>query len=359
MGPFMSSDQQFEKDLKFVIFILLSILAVVLASLSCLELTNEEHLVKEYELEIDTTMRNNIFTNLNTNKFPNVEYRKEIRPICGLRGEGVFCYFNTVIQLLFSMQDFCKLMFLKTTEDQKLLKILQRIYFKMIHGKTFICSKHFNEIKKLISTNVDLSQQQDFDEFLKFIINSTVKELEYFENKEILNFFKESYEILSKNEYFCLEHEQVIKTEANIKKDQYTIDINLSDNTSDEQIPNNIYLNMNNLYSIDSDNNHRNTESQCFNNNSVVVEEITNNPKYILMNVREFRDPNSLIGPLLKRNVKIVNSIKINGFKYILQSVVIHEGSKPTSGHYYMITNRRGKAFTFNDTEKSISDKYK
>ncbi|TBU04086.1 putative ubiquitin carboxyl-terminal hydrolase [Hamiltosporidium magnivora] len=101
-------------------------------------------------------------------------------PVVGLINDKNVCYFNSILQALYSQRKFLgKLFEFKHNEDQKCIIILKEIFDQMLAGKIVNTSKYLEEIISAAgkSKNFIVGQLQDAFDCLGILISQILKEL--------------------------------------------------------------------------------------------------------------------------------------------------------------------------------------
>ncbi|TBT98820.1 putative ubiquitin carboxyl-terminal hydrolase, partial [Hamiltosporidium tvaerminnensis] len=122
--------------------------------------------------------------------------------VVGLINDKNVCYFNSILQALYSQRKFLEKLFeFKHNEDQKCIIILKEIFDQMLAGKIVNTSKYLEEIISLAgkSKNFIVGHLKDAFDCLGIVISQILKELNYnpetgvFPQKIIEKFHKQNF----------------------------------------------------------------------------------------------------------------------------------------------------------------------
>ncbi|KAI5160122.1 ubiquitin carboxyl-terminal hydrolase 7 [Nematocida ausubeli] len=97
---------------------------------------------------------------------------KKDTPYTGLINLGATCYLNSIIQTLFHIKGFVKELFQQPPGEKTVQ--MQRLFYQLCKDTTYVDTKEFTNAFKL--KNEDIDEQQDVQEFFKFLLDELEKE---------------------------------------------------------------------------------------------------------------------------------------------------------------------------------------
>ena len=257
----------------------------------------------------------------------------------GLVNLGNTCFFNSTMQCLLSMEEFCNFFEEKDFDvDQPISRALQNFI------KTYRKSQNMNvdpstfviEIKNKI--RLFNGTQQDAHSFLELLLSLVFEENEPAKNEksEIEKLFLTEHKdtITCKN---CLHKEE--------RKSKSAIQWLFIMSSVEESIL---------TYEGVEDYVDEHSQWKCPKCNkkvsSGIKHKITNTSEYFVINLNRFLDTKNKN----TRNINVNEIIEVNNIKYRINSFVCHTGNL-NYGHYYSYGRRSDGTYKFNDTSVSTA----
>lgn len=254
----------------------------------------------------------------------------------GLNNDGVKCWFNSIMQLLSSIQEIDEFLRDYDKNDDKIKKF--KIFNNIIHQRLKHKNSH-DKIKDELITSLDFEshKQQDAAEllnridFLDNLSTNNVIETTLF-NRTTNKICKENITIKYKNPLFIINTSRI--NENNNIIDKIFLDLNILRVKTECNTDKTIKLENDKL--------------------KIIYNEL--NSSYILINyITYIIDENDNKINVFKP-VNIYKKFSFNNNNYIIKGIIIHSGDRVNSGHYFYIeyNNIDDTWIEYNDNRRSI-----
>lgn len=253
----------------------------------------------------------------------------------GLKNDGVKCWFNSIMQLLSSIQEIDEFLRDYDKNDDKINKF--KIFNNIIHQRLKHNDSYDNIKNELIkSLDFESHKQQDAAEllnridFLDNLSTNNVIETTLF-NRTTNKMCKENITIKYKNSLFIINTSSI--NENNNIIDKIFLDLNI--------LREKTVCNTDKTIKLEND------------KLKIIYNEL--NSSYILINyITYIYHKNNKINVF--KPVNIYKKFSFNNNNYIIKGIIIHSGDRVNSGHYFYIeyNNIDDTWIEYNDNRRSI-----
>jgi ubiquitin C-terminal hydrolase len=269
----------------------------------------------------------------------------------GLNNLGNTCFFNSTLQLLFHCTVLNKLL-ISNNFNGKIINEYKNFINDYVSKNNSVITPI--SIVRSISHNLgrNKSSQEDAEQYLNYIIDCLIEELNIFikendmtnckiSNKNITleSLINNLFTIKTRKTIICpyCDHKSITNEKDN------KLYISIKDNMLLDDL---IFHNMNEK--LDNDNKYK-----CENCNqygcAMINKEIIDYPKYLILTLKRYTNTNNKINLPIKMNYKL----DINGLNYELRGFIYHSGIT-NGGHYVYYGKRNDVWYLFNDSQLNM-----